>query len=445
MKLETFKIGGVHPSGSKLSADQPIKVMPIPDTVYIPAAQHIGKPADIIVQKGDKVKVGQLIAKQSGFVSANIHSSVSGTVTAIGPVPDPSGIAKNGVTIKVEGDEWMEDIDRTDTLITDVEKFSPKEIIERVTAAGIVGMGGATFPAHVKFTVPIEKKAEALLINGVECEPYLTADHRVMLEKSEQLMVGVKLIMRAVGTEKAFIGIEANKPDAIEKLTELTRKYAGIKVVPLALKYPQGSEKHLIKAIMKREVPSTKLPIDVGAVVSNAGTAVAVYEAVMKNKPLIERVVTVTGNSVKQPSNFLARIGTPVKMLIEAAGGIPEDTGKIISGGPMMGKAATNTDFPVAKGTSGVLLMPESLAHRGEPGPCIRCGKCVDACPMGLEPYLLSVYSRKKMWDEAEQHYIYDCIECGCCVFSCPANRPLLDYMRLGKSTVMGIIRSRKK
>lgn len=445
MKLSTFKIGGVHPSGSKLSADQPIKVMPIPDTVYIPAAQHIGKPADIIVQKGDKVKVGQLIAKSSGFVSANIHSSVSGTVTAVGPVPDPSGIAKMGVTIKVEGDEWMEDIDRSETLDTNVDRFSDKEIIDRVTAAGIVGMGGATFPAHVKFTVPLEKKAEALLINGVECEPYLTADHRVMLEKSEQLMVGVKLIMKAVKTEKAFIGIEANKPDAIEKLTELSHKYAGIKVVPLALKYPQGSEKHLIKAIMNKEVPSGKLPIDVGAVVSNAGTAVAVYEAVMKNKPLIERVVTVTGNSVKNPSNFLARIGTPVRLLIEAAGGLPEDTGKVISGGPMMGKAATNTDFPVAKGTSGVLIMPEELAHRREPEPCIRCGKCVDACPMGLEPYLLSVYSRKKMWNECEEHYIYDCIECGCCVYSCPAARPLLDYMRLGKSTVMGIIRSRKK
>ncbi|MCQ2975947.1 MAG: electron transport complex subunit RsxC [Bacteroidales bacterium] len=445
MKFQTFQIGGIHPEGCKISSNQPIEIMPIPEMVYIPCAQHIGKPAEVIVQKGDKVKVGQLIAKASGFVSANIHSSVSGTVTAIGPIPDLSGVAKNGITIKVEGDEWLETIDRSDTLLTNVDDIKPEDIIKLVSDAGIVGMGGATFPAHVKFSIPLEKKAEALIINGVECEPYLTADHRVMLEKGEQLLVGVQLIKKAIKTDIAYIGIEANKPDAIELLTDLSRKYQGIVVVPLALKYPQGSEKQLIKSIMNREVPSTKLPIDVGAVVSNAGTAVAVYEAVMKHKPLIERVVTVTGNSVEKPSNFLVRIGTPVKYLIEKVGGLPEDTGKVISGGPMMGKAATNIEFPVAKGTSGVLIMPDEISHRKEPTPCIRCGKCVDACPMGLEPYLLSVYSNKKMWDEAEEHYIYDCIECGCCVFSCPANRPLLDYMRLGKSTVMGIIRSRKK
>lgn len=416
----------------------------MPKTAIIPLAQHIGAPANAVVQKGDKVKVGQLIGEANGFVSANIHSSVSGTVSKIDVAPDVSGFKKPAVFIDVEGDEWLETIDRTDTLIEEI-KDDAKTIVGKIKDAGIVGMGGATFPAHVKLAIPEGKKADFLIINGVECEPYLTADHRLMLEKSRELIVGVKILMKAIGVEKAYIGIEANKPDAISKLTELCQKEQGIEVVPLKLKYPQGGEKQLINAVSGREVPSGKLPIDAGAVVQNVGTAFAVYEAVQKNKPLIERIVTVTGDTVATPSNFRARIGTPVAELIAAAGGDVEKSGKIISGGPMMGKAMANLESTVTKGTSGILMLSEEKAVRPEAGPCIRCAKCVDACPMGLEPYLLMQYSQRQMWAEDEANHIMDCIECGCCIFSCPAKRPILDYVRLGKNTVGKIIRSRKQ
>lgn len=442
--FKTFKIGGVHPEANKLSAANAIVGAQLPKTAIIPLAQHIGAPANAVVQKGDKVKVGQLIGEANGFVSANIHSSVSGTVSKVDLAVDVAGFKKPAVFIDVEGDEWLETIDRTDTLIEEI-KDDAKTIIGKIKDAGIVGMGGATFPAHVKLAIPEEKKADFLIINGVECEPYLTADHRLMLEKSAELIVGVKILMKAIGVEKAYIGIEANKPDAISKLTDLCAKEQGIEVVPLKLKYPQGGEKQLINAISGREVPSGKLPIDAGAVVQNVGTAFAVYEAVQKNKPLIERIVTVTGDTVATPSNFRARIGTPVAELIAAAGGDVEKSGKIISGGPMMGKAMANLESTVTKGTSGILMLNEEKAVRPEAGPCIRCAKCVDACPMGLEPYLLMQYSQRQMWTEDEANHIMDCIECGCCIFSCPAKRPILDYVRLGKNTVGKIIRSRKQ
>ena len=442
--FKTFKIGGVHPEANKLSAANAIVGAQLPKTAIIPLAQHIGAPANAVVQKGDKVKVGQLIGEANGFVSANIHSSVSGTVSKVDLAVDVAGFKKPAVFIDVEGDEWLETIDRTDTLIEEI-KDDAKTIIGKIKDAGIVGMGGATFPAHVKLAIPEGKKADFLIINGVECEPYLTADHRLMLEKSAELIVGVKILMKAIGVEKAYIGIEANKPDAISKLTDLCAKEQGIEVVPLKLKYPQGGEKQLINAVSGREVPSGKLPIDAGAVVQNVGTAFAVYEAVQKNKPLIERIVTVTGDTVATPSNFRARIGTPVAELIAAAGGDVEKSGKIISGGPMMGNAMANLESTVTKGTSGILMLSEEKAVRPEAGPCIRCAKCVDACPMGLEPYLLMQYSQRQMWAEDEANHIMDCIECGCCIFSCPAKRPILDYVRLGKNTVGKIIRSRKQ
>ena len=442
--FKTFKIGGVHPEANKLSAAKAIVGAQLPKTAVIPLAQHIGAPANAVVQKGDKVKVGQLIGEANGFVSANIHSSVSGTVSKVDLAVDVAGFKKPAVYIDVEGDEWLETIDRTDTLVTEI-KDDAKTIIGKIKDAGIVGMGGATFPAHVKLSIPDGKKADFLIINGVECEPYLTADHRLMLEKSAELIVGIKILMKAINVEKAYIGIEANKPDAISKLTDLCKNEQGIEVVPLKLKYPQGGEKQLINAISGREVPSGKLPIDAGAVVQNVGTAFAVYEAVQKNKPLIERIVTVTGDTVKEPSNFKARIGTPVAELIAAAGGDLEASGKVISGGPMMGKAMTNLESTVTKGTSGLLLMAADESERAAAGPCIRCAKCVDACPMGLEPYLLMQYSQRQMWAEDEANHIMDCIECGCCIFSCPAKRPILDYVRLGKNTVGKIIRSRKQ
>lgn len=305
-------------------------------------------------------------------------------------------------------------------------------------------MGGACFPTHVKLCPPPGAKAECVIINGVECEPYLTADHRLMLEKTEEILVGVTLLMKAVKVTKAYIGIESNKPDAIKCMTEKAQAYPGIEVVPLKVKYPQGGEKQLIDAVIRRQVPAPPaIPINVGAVVQNVGTAFAVYEAVMKNKPLFERIVTVTGKSLKNPSNFLTRMGTPMSQLIEAAGGMPEDTGKLIGGGPMMGKALVSAEVPICKGSSGVLLMNDKEASRAEVQPCIRCAKCVSACPMGLEPFLLATLSAHREWERVEKEDVMSCIECGSCQFTCPSHRPMLDYIRQGKGTVGGIIRAR--
>lgn len=442
--LKTFKLGGVHPAENKLSANKAIEKLALPKSVFIPVAQHIGAPAQALVKKGDQVKVGQLIAKSGGFVSANIHSSVSGTVKKVDLAMDSSGYPKQGIYIDVVGDEWEEGIDTSAALLENFEADSRK-IIDKINEAGVVGLGGATFPTHVKLMPPQGMTAEMLLINGVECEPYLTSDHRVMLEKSSELLVGIKILMCALKVDKAYIGIENNKPDAIEHLKKLTSADQNIQVVPLKVKYPQGGEKQLIKAVTGREVPSGALPIAVGAVVSNVGTALAVYEAVQKNKPLVERVVTVTGKSVAKPSNFLVRIGTPIQELIDAAGGLPEDTGKIISGGPMMGKAIATTDVPVTKGTSGILILSENEAKREPMKNCIRCTRCVTVCPMGLEPYFLMTVSDKQIWEKAEANHIMDCIECGSCSYTCPADRPLLDYIRLGKGKVGNIIRSRKQ
>ena len=440
--MKTFPMGGVHPSENKLSCAKPIEVLPLPDVVTIPLAQHIGAPAVAKVAKGDRVLTGQLIAEAGSFMSANIHSPISGTVTAVDMVVNGQGLRQMMITIKREGDDWAEGIDRSEALVK-VCSFSAQEIIAKIKDAGIVGMGGATFPTHVKLSVPPGKKAECVIINGVECEPYLTSDHRTMLEHGEELVVGVTILMKAVGVGKAYIGIENNKPDAIKLMTEKAANYAGIEVVPLKVKYPQGGEKQLIDAVIGRQVPAPPaIPINVGAVVQNVGTAYAVYEAVQKNKPLFERIVTVTGKSVKNPSNFLTRMGTPMSQLIEAAGGLPEDTGKVIGGGPMMGKALANTEVPICKGSSGVLIMNEKEARRAEPQPCIRCAKCVSACPMGLEPFLLATCSAHGDWERVEHEMIMSCIECGSCQFTCPSHRPMLDYIRLGKGKVGGIIRA---
>ena len=413
--LKTFRIGGIHPPENKLSAGKKITALAAPKQVIIPLSQHIGAPAQAVVKKGDLVKVGTLLAKAGGFVSANIHSSVSGKVNKIDNALDTSGYS-----------------------------LSSKEIIDKIAAAGIVGMGGATFPTQVKLLPPPGNKAEIVIVNAVECEPYLTADHELMLEKGEQILVGVTLLMKAANVNKAVIGIENNKPDAIAHMTKLASAYSGIEVMPLKVKYPQGGEKQLIDAVTSRQVKSGALPISVGAIVQNVGTVYAVYEAVQKNKPLFERVVTVTGKAVKNPSNFLVRIGTPISNLIEAAGGLPENTGKIIGGGPMMGKALISAEVPVGKGSSGVLLMPEEESVRKPMHDCIRCAKCVSVCPMGLNPAFLMRSTVYQKWDLAEEDHIQDCIECGSCSYTCPANRPLLDHIRVGKAKVLGIIRSRK-
>jgi len=442
--LKTFKLGGVHPPENKLSADKPIEELPLPKSVFIPVAQHIGAPATPVVKRGDEVKVGQLIAKSSSFVSTNIHSSVSGKVKKVDFSADSSGYPKQGVLIDVEGDEWIEEIDRSEDFVKEFN-LEGQEIINKIQEAGIVGLGGATFPTHVKLVPPKGMKAEVLLINGVECEPYLTSDHRLMLEKTDEILTGTKLLMKALNVEKAVVGIENNKPDAIQQLSEKCKEYEGISVVALKVKYPQGGEKQLIKAVTGKEVPSGALPIAVGAVVSNVGTAFAVYEAVQKNKPLFERVITITGKGVEKPSNFKVRVGTPTSALVETAGGLPENTGKVISGGPMMGRAVPSLDIPVTKGTSGILLMEDEEAKRGDSNPCIRCSRCTGVCPMGLEPYFLRTVSEKQLFDRAEENRIMDCIECGSCSYTCPSNLPLLDYIRFGKGKVGQIIRSRKK
>jgi Na+-translocating ferredoxin:NAD+ oxidoreductase subunit C len=442
--LKTFKLGGVHPPENKLSQSAAIEILPLPETVTIPLSQHLGVPANPVVQKGDSVKAGQLIAKGEAFISANIHSSVSGTVQKIDDVVDTSGYRKKAIVIKVEGDLWDEGIDLSNDLIKDIT-LSPQEIVSRVNEKGIVGMGGATFPSHVKLMVPQGKKAEFLIINGVECEPYLTSDHRLMLEKAEEMLVGIQIQMRALNVERAIIGIENNKPDAIEHLRKLLPEYPGIIIEPLKVKYPQGGEKQLIKALVNREVPSGKLPIEVGCVVHNVGTSYAVYEAVQKNKPLVERVVTVTGKGLKEPSNFLVRIGTPIAQLIEAAGGMPEGTGKVVNGGPMMGKSLSDLNAPVTKGTSGILLFPQAETSRKPVHSCIRCGRCAGICPMGLEPYLLAVLASHNRFDDCETEKIMDCIECGSCLYICPSGRPLLDQIRVGKNETGKMIRSRHK
>lgn len=440
--LKTFPDGGIHPPENKLTADKAIRYLPVPESVTIPVSQHIGAPATIIVSKGDYVKTGQIIATCKGFVSSNIHSSVSGKVNRIDSIIDTTGYKQSAVFIDVEGDEWIETIDRGSEIVKEI-KLSREDITKRCMESGIVGLGGATFPTHVKLSVPEGKKCEILIINGVECEPFLTSDHRLMLEKGEEILIGITILMKALNVDRAMIGIENNKTDAIEHLTNLASAFTGITVHALKVKYPQGAEKQLIKALINREVPSGHLPVDIGAVVHNAGTAFAVYEAVQKNKPLFERVVTITGKSLLNPGNYFVRIGTPVSKLIEAAGGLPDDTGKIVNGGPMMGKAISHTDVPVIKGTSGIILFQKNESVRLKVNPCIRCAKCISICALKLEPGLLMTLSEKGFFERAEKERITDCMECGSCSYACPAGRPLLDYIRLGKSTVNRMIRER--
>jgi electron transport complex protein RnfC len=442
MSLKTFSRGGVHPVENKLSSGSKIRVLPPPEAVVIPVSQHTGAPAKVLVNRGDEVIVGQLLAQSEGFISANIHSSVSGKVLKVDEFPDSTGYRNMAVQIQVEGDTWLEDIDRSDDMVPHTV-LGQEDIRRKIHEAGIVGLGGAAFPSHVKLTVPRGKSAEYLIINGAECEPYLTADHALMMERADELLAGIHLLMRGLGVEKAILGIENNKPDAIAKMKKLTDGSA-VRVQGLKVKYHQGGEKQLVQALLKREVPSGGLPIDVGVVVFNVGTAYASYEAVMKNRPLIDRIVTVTGKSLERPSNFQVRIGTPVSYLVEKAGGMPGDTAKVVNGGPMMGKALSTLDVPVVKGTSGIVLIPEKEARRREVLPCIRCTRCVGVCPMGLEPYLLMTLSERGLFERMELEKVMDCMECGSCSYTCPSARPLLDYIRLGKAGVGKIIRSRK-
>ena len=451
MNIRTFSIGGIHPAENKLTHEVATKVAALPKQAIFPLSQHIGAPAKPVVKKGDKVKVGTMIAEAGGFVSAPIFSSVSGTVFKIDTAIDATGYRKPVIIINVEGDEWEESIDRSDKLeLAEAHPdLTPEEIVNRIKNAGVVGMGGACFPTFIKLTPPPTAKAECVIINAVECEPYITADYRLMMEHADEILVGLQLLMMGAKVTKGYIGIETNKPKAIELLSDkCAKKFNGtnyqVEVVPLKQRYPQGGEKQLVDAVIQRQVPAPPaIPVNVGAIVQNVGTAFAVYQAVMKNKPLFERYTTVTGKKLANPGNFLVRMGTPMQELIDACGGMPEGDNKLLAGGPMMGKALTSTEVPICKGTNSVTILSDDEARRKEPQPCIRCTKCVGVCPMGLEPYLLAKLSEVKNWERAESEDIVSCIECGSCQYTCPAHRPLLDNIRLGKSTVMGIIRSR--
>jgi len=430
--LKTFPKGGIHPSENKLTSSKEIKKLPTPKIVYVPISQHIGIPSEIIVSKKEKVQIGQIIAKSAGFISSNIHAPVAGTVTKLDKIIDSRGYKKQCIVIKTD----EKDPTNYKDIIYPLKKeilLSSKDILQRITDFGIVGLGGATFPTHVKLNVNKDKKLEYLLINGVECEPYLTADHRLMLERAEEIIIGIKILLHALHIDKAIIGIENNKENAISNFVALTKDEKGIQVASLAVKYPQGGEKQLVKAILNREVPKNGLPIDVGVIVHNVGTIYAIYQAVQHNKPLIERVVTVTGKKIENAANYWVKIGTPIQDLLDDVGGIPEGTLKILNGGPMMGKSVKNTQAPVTKATSGIVLIAEDEARRGKTTNCIRCSECVYVCPMGLEPHLLMNLTEKHLWERAFSEDIMTCIECGSCSYVCPSHRPLLDYIRFGK------------
>ena len=445
---KTFRIGGIHPDDNKISRNCKIEALPLPQTVYISMAQHLGAPAKPIVAVGDKVKAGQPIAEPGGFISAWVHSSVSGTVKSIAPRKDISGNYMTHIEIAVEGDEWAEGIDLSDTLVTDIPS-DRAAVLAKIQACGVVGLGGATFPTHVKLNPAPGSVAECLILNGAECEPFLTSDNRIMIERSREIVVGAAIMKMVLGNCPAVIAIEENKPEAIKAMSEAVSElgYSGIEVMTLKKKYPQGGEKQLINAVMRREVKSGGLPISAGAVVQNVATSLAVYEAVQKNKPLVTNTMTITGDCLDPEAqhNYLFRIGMPLSYIAQYAGGVPEKCAKIVSGGPMMGKAISNMDACTVKGSSSLLYLSQAFTKRGEASYCIRCGKCADACPMGLEPFLLNKLAKNGRMDELEANAIQDCISCGCCQYTCPANIPLLDTINIAKGDVMRIIKSRPK
>ena len=451
-KKITFKIGGVHPNDSKISAACPIEVLPLPKTVYVSMAQHLGAPAKPVVEVGAEVKTGQVIAEPGGFISAFVHSPATGVVKSVAPRQDLAGNWMTHIEIAVADEEvWADGIDTSKDIVTEIP--ADKDfIVGRIKSNGVVGLGGATFPTHVKLCPAPGKKADCLILNGAECEPYLTSDNRIMIERSREIVIGAALMQKVLGGCPVVIGIEENKPEAIaamtaavESLASSSADYAAIRVQTLKKKYPQGGEKQLIAAVMHREVKSMGLPIDVGAVVQNVATSLAVYEAVQKNMPLITNTLTVTGDClpVEKQHNYLFRIGMPLSYIAEYAGGVPEEAAKIVSGGPMMGKAIANLDACTVKGSSSLLYLTEAQTRRAPQTNCIRCGKCADACPMGLEPFLLNKLALHGMKDELEAASVQDCIECGCCLYTCPANIPLLDTIRIAKGDVIKIIRGR--
>jgi len=440
-KLATFR-GGVHPPEFKdVTKDKKIEPVALPSKVVLPLQQHIGAPLELAVASGDAVKVGTLVARPTGFVSIPLHSPISGTVKSVGEALHPSGVSMQAVVIESDGqDEWEPE------LLTrrDPESLGVDEIKKIIRDAGIVGLGGAAFPTHVKLSPPPDRKIDVFILNGAECEPFLTTDYRQMLERTADLVAGVGIIARVLGCAKVFLAVESNKPEALAAISEQAKGREGWQVTTLQTKYPQGGEKQLIEALTGRQVPSGKLPMDVGCVVQNVSTVLSVFDAVTTGRPLIEKVVTVTGSAALNPGNYSVRVGMLISELLEKTGGAAENLGKAVMGGPMMGVALPNLDVPVLKGTNGLLLIaepvPESL-HRA----CIRCGSCVDACPIHLLPCDLALLSENERWDRCRELSVKDCIECGSCSFTCPAGRNLVQLIRYGKFTVMSQDRAAKK
>ena len=438
MKIFKFN-GGTHPPDYKYFAkDCAIDTLPLPEKVIVPLAQHLGVPADATVKKGDAVKTGQPIGMARGFISATVHAPLSGTVSAVGPVPHPVLGTVQGIEIISDGkDEWVEEMK------TGGEN-SKETVIKAIQDAGIVGMGGATFPAHVKLQPPPDKPISLLILNAAECEPFLTCDYRLMLENNETIIRGAELLMTALGIDKCVIGIEKNKPDAIVKMEQLTKGRDDIEIVALRTWYPQGGEKQLIYAITGKEVPSGGLPMDVGCVVHNIGTAAAVAEAVDEGKPLIERILTVSGDAVERPGNFKVRIGTLISEVLDAAGFDEEKCAKIVLGGPMTGFAQAKLNVSVMKGTSGILALTKKWVDEKPELPCIRCGRCVTACPVGLEPTMLETLSLRCEVNGLIESHAMDCIECGSCSYVCPANRSLIHAIKYGKGQIMALRKAKK-
>ncbi len=432
MKTKTFALGGIHLNKHKISARIGIEELDLPDVVYIPVKQHIGAPAKIVVKSGDKVKVGTLLAEADGKVSARVVSSISGEVCKIEEINNGQGYLETVITIKREGDEFEDNMDMSDKIISEISD-NRDELLEAIKNAGIVGMGGAGFPTPIKSEIPEGKKADTLIINGIECEPYLTADCRLMEEKSEQIVIGARILNKILGIQNAIIAIDENKRRSIARLRHITKEYVGVNVQPCKSIYPQGGEKQLINAITGREVPSGKLPIDVNCVVQNVATVYAVYEAVQKHIPLFRRVLTVSGNIDWNPCNYLVRIGTPISFILEKNKIQMDKVGKVLIGGPMMGQAISSLDAPVTKTTSGITVFSEQTSRKPETTACIRCGKCVDSCPMGLMPLNIRQAVENNDLNEMKKLHIQDCILCGCCSYICPAKIPLLDYCKIGK------------
>ncbi len=442
--MHTFKPGGIHPPQSKITAGKPIIDVELPYSVVVTFAQHIGAIAICELKKGDHVNRGDVVARAAGFVSANVHTPITGTVVKIDRTKTAYGQPADTVTIEATEEEHLADIKTIASLqpqrtIEQALSLPAEEIVSIIDWAGIVGLGGATFPTKVKLTPPAGIRAEVLIINGAECEPYLTTDDALMRSSASEIIDGILILMKGAKVNRAIVGIEDNKPEAIKAMRNAVNANASahhIEIMPLKTKYPQGGEKQLIEATIGKEVPAGQLPISVGAVVQNVATAYAVYEAVIMGLPLMSRVITVTGPSVERPGNYRVAIGTNMRSVVDIAGGVPADTGKIVLGGPLMGRAVVSIDAPTVKGISGILMLPDSESHRRGVQPCIRCAKCVEACPMGLEPYLIATLSRLNESQRAKSLGAMNCIECGSCSYVCPSSRPILDYIKLGKRSI---------